>query len=627
MSGMRGKKLGLACFLVTVAAMTGWALINPNYTPVHLVEGAEFIIIMKLGPCDEKGLANAEILRVLKGEEKAPKGNLVFDVGQAINKETFSMIRDRIAAGGNEPALFFVGKDENGEEVGLVHLGGKWLQLGKTDSLNKWEVYRFEDKMEATWAGGTDMLIKMTELLVKYPDTEVPVAVGTEWGEKVKVGTLPGRVGEIQAVDLEANGKPYMYVACDGGDRLYRWNKAAGSFEDLTEKRKLVAKSRVAAWGDFNGDGLLDLASWDGKALTVHFLTKEGSFRSVAVTSPMPAESCLALTPMDAGIAPRSGLLWSSPKGPILLTPKEENAFDARPLLGGGSLPEALGEPGRCLVADFDDDGFADVLQTGSKGSLFFRGKGKGTFADPVPCAVALGKSPADAFIGDWDMDGRFDVFCVADDGCRLWHNYPGLDFKDRIHISGEIAYISKPGGIMGNVCDVNNDGLQDIFIVYGPNPDTGPQTFFNRGFRSTGHAHAIDISEQGLLGDEERAGQQSGLLADLTHDNAQDLAVVLKNGDFYVFPRSAEFFEPLCVRVAFGLNATYMGPLKVTASTERRCLGAWNVIPGVWEAFFGQSEPGGKLTIEWQFPGGSREKKTVELADKAVRIVLPSPK
>lgn len=603
------------------------ALINPNYTPVHLVEGAEFIILMKLSACDEKGLANAEIVRILKGEDKAPKGKLVFDVSQAINKETFAIIRDRITALGDEPALLFVGKDENGEEVGLIHAGGKWFQLGKTDNLNRWDVFRFEDNMEATWAGGTDMLLKMTELLVKHPDTAVPVAVGTEWAEKIKIGTLAGHAAEIMAVDLDGNGKPHMYVACDSGDRLYLWDKGTGGFGDVTEKKKLTAKSQVAAWGDFNGDGLLDLASWDGKRLSLHLLTKEGTFRTSAITSALPAEVCLGLVALDAGIAPRSALLWSCPKGPFLLIPTAETGFESKPLHLGPAGLDALGEPGRCLVADFDDDGFADVLQPANKGSLLFKGKGKGQFAEPVPCPVSLGKSPANAFVGDWDMDGRMDVFCVADDGCRLWHNCPGLNFKDQIHISGEIAYISKPGGIMGNVCDVNNDGLQDIFIVYGPNPDTGPQTFFNRGFRSTGHAHAIDISEQGLLGDEERAGQQCGLLADLTHDNAQDLAVVLKNGDFYVFPRSAEFYDPLCVRVALPLGGSYLGPLKVTATTERRSLGAWNVMPGVWEAFFGQSEPGAKMTIEWQLPGGEKQKKIIELADHAVRIVLPLTK
>jgi hypothetical protein len=306
----------------------------------------------------------------------------------------------------------------------------------------------------------------------------------------------------------------------------------------------------------------------------------------------------------------------------VLLVAKG-NGFEARKLDLGKTKVADLGTPGRCLVGDLDDDGLADVLQTGTARSLFFKGKAPGSFDLPAPCPVALGKSPSDAFLGDWDMDGRLDVFCTADDMCRLWHNYPGLKLQNRIYISGEIAYISKPGALSGNTCDVNNDGLQDVFLFYSEHPDTGPQIFFNRGFRSFGHGHKIDISENNLLDDEERKGQQYGIIADLTDDGAQDMAVALKNGDLYIFPNNVEYATPVCVRAVLPLGAKLAGPVKVTAWNDRQCLGAWNVVAGTSEGFFGQMEPGVELTLKWRVPGGPERKKVIQLEDKPVRLVL----
>ena len=83
------------------------------------------------------------------------------------------------------------------------------------------------------------------------------------------------------------------------------------------------------------------------------------------------------------------------------------------------------------------------------------------------------------------------------------------------------------------------------------------------------------------------------------------------------------QYADPVCLRVALPLGGKLAGPVRVTAWNDRRCLGAWNLQAGTAEAFFGQPEPGVKIKVEWQLPDGKTGKKTVELEDKPVRIVL----
>ncbi len=44
-----------------------------------------------------------------------------------------------------------------------------------------------------------------------------------------------------------------------------------------------------------------------------------------------------------------------------------------------------------------------------------------------------------------------------------------------------------------------------------------------------------------------------------------------------------------------------------------QRCRGAWNVLPGVSQAFIGRSDAG-PVTLKWRLPGGKEPSKEVEL-------------
>ena len=370
-------------------------------------------------------------------------------------------------------------------------------------------------------------------------------------------------------------------------------------------------------------------------------------------------KDCVGLTALDVGVPGKAGLLVSGSGAPVLLIPGAGGAFTVRPLKADPALAKGSGGFGRCLVADFDGDGLADVLQPGSRAGLMYKGKGGGSFATGARSRVALGRGRSGSFVGDWDHDGLLDVFAAAQDTCRLWNNKGGFVFHNMLGLSGEIAYISKPGGFGGGVCDVNNDGHQDILITY---PGTLPQIFFNRAFRSFGHAHKLALGALGeappdgepvnqepeLAPDEEdMTGEQAGLVRDLNGDGAEDLVVVFRHhkrkkakggakpgpwetgahhGEIWFFPRQVDQDAAFAARVALPPGKGFAGPLTVTGWAKKQCLGAWNVVPGTTEAFFGRPEAG-PVEVRWRLPGGKRQRRIVVLEDGPARLVIGDEK
>ncbi|MFO7897936.1 MAG: VCBS repeat-containing protein [Planctomycetota bacterium] len=631
-----GRLLAACAVLMTPGPLA--AKINPNFTPNHLLDNSEQVLVLRLKPADGQGVVRSAVRRGLKGEE--PKAAPLIDLHAAPQKahaESVEKALRRLRG----PALLFVGADEEGEECAFLHLAGRWVRLQAGKKPGRWDMEHISVNMEGTWAGGTDMLLRTIELLLEHPAVTVPVDAGCAWAEPQKIGKLGG-VHDLGAVDLLGDGRPFLFAAASSGDRLYRCDLRTGRYKDETDARGLASRSRAAAWADFDGDGRLDLASFDGEAISLWLQTETGKLR--APRRPIRRlRGCLGLAPLDVGRS-RPALLVSMPRGPVVLRRQRDASYRPTSLKPSPKQAKAAGRLGRCLVADFDGDARPDLLLPGSAAGLFYRGRPKGAFAAPVGLELTLGKGQAEAFVGDWDHDGRFDVFTAAEDGCRLWQNRGDLVFRETLGVSGEVAYISKPGAIGGGVCDVNNDGRQDLLILYDA---MLPQIFFNRGFRSFGHARGLSVDRLEAAGgrpnpgERELLGAQAGLVRDLTDDGAQDLAVVLRhqvrneppdgdpgpwrrgprNGELWVFPREVDEAFGLALRVALPSDRPDAGPLAVTGRIEERSLGAWNVRPGVADAFFGRLEAG-PVRIRWRMPGGEVQGRSV-VVEKPVRVLI----
>ena len=158
---------------------------------------------------------------------------------------------------------------------------------------------------------------------------------------------------------------------------------------------------------------------------------------------------------------------------------------------GLGSLGYALG----CAVADYDNDGFADIFISGYGFHRLFRNHGDGTFTDATEMAD-LGKASYPGCVGagcaffDYDRDGHLDLFIghylkfeMADYqsarranvpvyanprsfppvSSRLYHANGDGTFTDATDSSGIGRY---QGYAMGVVCaDFDGDGWPDLYV------------------------------------------------------------------------------------------------------------------------------------------------------------------
>lgn len=127
-------------------------------------------------------------------------------------------------------------------------------------------------------------------------------------------------------------------------------------------------------------------------------------------------------------------------------------------------LPETMG--GGCAFFDFDGDGDQDLFLVNSSeratGALL-QNDGAGKFADVTPGSgldvkmVGMG-----AAVGDFDNDGKVDLFLTGLDGNRLFRNLGGGKFED----------LTERAGVRGGSwstsaawIDYDNDGDLDLFV------------------------------------------------------------------------------------------------------------------------------------------------------------------
>jgi hypothetical protein len=601
-----------ACLHVTAAH----ALINPRFTPVHLVEQATLILSVDLKEGKSKDEYTAAVREVLKGKTELKSFRL--DLSKAGDAQAADALRELAAAG--KPALFFVGEFEDAgnqgggaaRSRGLLHVGGKWAVLDGGEG-GLWMLDKIDRVLQAVWAGGTDMLRRAVDYVLTDDDPAVPVTAGASWSPgPVKAAALDGAIKAVRPVDLGGDGRLLLFVACDKGDRLLACEGAKRTFADLTAARGLQSKSQAFAWGDFAGQGRLDLVSFDGKTLSLHAQQADGTFQA----KPLDLGNALkdgwvGLAALDAGTKGRSGLLITTDSWPVLV------AWDAagKPhptVLAASEVDLAkLGKAGPGLVADFDGDGIADVLAPRQAGSVLYRGLAPGKFAPGAACAVKLGKGPSAACLGDFDADGLFDVLCVNPEGTFVWQNEGNGKFTETLDLTGELAYGTERRGIDCAAGDINNDGRQDLLIAYGT---AAPRVFFNRGFRSFGFAQALNLGWQKLLPAAE-AGQQSACFGDFDGDGAQDLALALRNGEVWLVFRENKSADRSAMMAVASLPVAgeHKGPVAVTGWIGKRCLGAWNVLPGIGHACFGRTDAG-PVTLKWRQPGGREQQKEVVL-------------
>ncbi|MFN8008388.1 MAG: CRTAC1 family protein [Terriglobia bacterium] len=369
--------------------------------------------------------------------------------------------------------------------------------------------------------------------------------------------------------------------------QLYR-NNGNGTFTDVTDHSRLALKivGMGAAWGDFDGDGWLDLVVTSYPDLYLFHNNHDGTFTDLSSQSGLNkfkgfwAGASWADYDRDGDLdlyicgyvqylyrsedAAKASMQFEA-EVPFTLNP---SSYPPQPNLllrndGKGKFTDVARQAGvdnptgRSLSAawcDFDGDGWLDLYVANDvSDNAMYKNLGNGSFKDVSHSAwVADYRGAMGLAIGDWDGDGDFDIFVthwLAQENA-LFSNMligsrgaaPGkmvfMDVADQEGL-GQISLDYVKWGT--SFFDYDNDGRPDLLVVDGstfqdekdkrkliPMPH---MLFWNKG-EAEGFFEvssiAGDIFKQRTVG-------RGAAFADYDHDGDIDVVVVNHSGQAWL--------------------------------------------------------------------------------------------
>lgn len=267
------------------------------------------------------------------------------------------------------------------------------------------------------------------------------------------VSTCPFYSHGISAGDIDSDGFPDLLISGYHGLLLYR-NQGDGTFRDDSADAGLSSKtwSTSTAWGDANGDGVLDLyvTNYVDWSFQNHPMCQVQSHRDICPPKEFDAQS------------------------DVFYLGNGDGTFrDATAEVGLAPGGKGLG----VVAADLDVDGDLDYyVANDTTPNLLYRNDGQGRFQEvALLSGTAFGETgeaegSMGVDVGDYNNDGLPDLWVAnyENQSFALYRNEGDCHFQ---HVSA-ITGITAVGGLFvgfGTVFfDFDSDGDEDLFATNG---------------------------------------------------------------------------------------------------------------------------------------------------------------
>ena len=461
------------------------AVINVGLQPSDLFQRHESVLSGEIERVDrDAGKFFVRVTALHKGD--APK------IGDMIEIAAVEAMAGALKAGPSAPAdiapgqpvVAFVGKRQRRRENELLFYAGAFY-LGLRESPTQWKWNAGDTQMVGTdgqpvptmlgtWNGSTAQLVRMCADLAR-DRSYYPRRGYAAFKPDILVEKLAGPVKGVALYDFDRNGLPDLYACSPSGDRIFLQMEKL-EFIDATEWLGLKQSSISVAFADFDLDGLTDLLA--GGTLLRGAL--DGEQRSLKPTAPLPLSAAELATVHAAAFIEADGdgypdILVSLVGGGLRVfrnPGKSGGAFTEITARAGLDRPESGAKgTGYFTLGDWNGDGRTDLYYAAGPGLLLVQDQ-DGRFS-PQPGAPKLrftsGQDEKPGFTGAGAFTpilgtGRTDLIIPVENGWHVIENRAGqpVDVTEHGNEISEGSFLH----IATIAADLNLDGHVDFYTV-----------------------------------------------------------------------------------------------------------------------------------------------------------------